>query len=465
MKIIGLRAENFARLRAVEIVPGAEPVVILRGENGAGKSSVLNAIAAAIDGGEQLPCPIRAGQQEASVELELADKALAERLTVTRRFWRATDAAGIECVRNKLTVAWKEGGAGPRLSPQATLDALVGGASFDPSEFLALGPDAQLERIRQVVGLDFGELDARHAAAYARRTNTNREGVALRARLDALPQLDAPAEAVSIATLLGQQSLALAEAGLNDGCRREAQQATEQLAAAERRLVDAEHEMTRCEALVVTARARRDGALDGVAVFATVATSAVAKAQALVDPDLASIRARIAGAEATNAAIRANADRARLVDELETKRDESKTLTAELNAIDADKAVRLAGVKFPVPGLGFGEHGVTLNGVPFEQASGAERIHVAMAIGIARTAKLKVVRIHEASTFDAKSLAFVAQMADAAGAQVWACTVAEGAGGFEIIDGEVVGPNGEVFLPSPPKRIRKMPPILDGDAT
>ena len=50
MKILRLSASNVMRLRAVEIEP-AGTVQIVAGKNGAGKSSVLNALWLALGGG------------------------------------------------------------------------------------------------------------------------------------------------------------------------------------------------------------------------------------------------------------------------------------------------------------------------------------------------------------------------------------------------------------------------------
>ena len=49
MKILKLTAENFKKLSAVEITPDGN-VVVISGKNGAGKSSVLDAIEAALCG-------------------------------------------------------------------------------------------------------------------------------------------------------------------------------------------------------------------------------------------------------------------------------------------------------------------------------------------------------------------------------------------------------------------------------
>ncbi len=65
MKIIGLKVENIKKVKAVEITP-AEPIIKLSGDNGAGKSSILDSIAYAIGGKRLIPDdPIRKGEDTA----------------------------------------------------------------------------------------------------------------------------------------------------------------------------------------------------------------------------------------------------------------------------------------------------------------------------------------------------------------------------------------------------------------
>jgi hypothetical protein len=119
---------------------------------------------------------------------------------------------------------------------------------------------------------------------------------------------------------------------------------------------------------------------------------------------------------------------------------EAKRLDAEVTAVDRQKAEALLAAKFPVEGLGFGDTGVTLNGLPLEQASGAEQLRVSLAMGIALNPKLRVMLIRDGSLLDETSLALVGQMAERADMQVWIEMVADrGAAGVVIEDGMVEG--------------------------
>ncbi|MDE2470486.1 MAG: AAA family ATPase, partial [Bradyrhizobium sp.] len=65
MKIIRLESENIKGLRAVEVEPDGN-VVIIGGKNGAGKSSVLDSMWYALGGKDALPSkPIRNGEKKA----------------------------------------------------------------------------------------------------------------------------------------------------------------------------------------------------------------------------------------------------------------------------------------------------------------------------------------------------------------------------------------------------------------
>ena len=131
MKIISLKAENVKRLKAVEIVPEGNTVIV-SGRNGQGKTSVLDSIWLALGGGNaakdsQTTQPIRDGAKRANVVLDLGD------IKVTRSW---TAAGGMA-----LKVEGKDGGV--YRSPQALLDSMTGKLSFDPLAFSRMAPEEQ----------------------------------------------------------------------------------------------------------------------------------------------------------------------------------------------------------------------------------------------------------------------------------------------------------------------------------
>lgn len=431
MKILKLSAENIQRLSAVEITPDGKAVIVIGGKNGAGKSSVLDAIAMAIGGKELIPPkPIRRGQKSARVSVDLGD------IVVTRTF---TEAGG------ELKVTNKDGARYP--SPQAMLDRLIGRLSFDPLEFERMGRTTegkkqQLATLRQLVGLDTSDLDFARSARYEERTGVNRAIKQLEGQLVGTPHHDdAPAEPVSIAALTAEleaadatrQSAADAVNAFH-ACVRDLDAARRGIAADQQRLADLRDQVAALEACILKRQVDESAAERDVEAAQGARDAANA---ALIDP--APIRARLADADRVNGQVRANQARAAIEKNLEQQRASSQTLTAKLEEIDREKQDRIAAARFPVIGLGCDDEGVTFDGLPFEQASQALRLRVSVAIGIALNPRLKVLLVREGSSLDSESLQLLAEMAEEAQCQVWLERVAESRDGCTVLieDGAV----------------------------
>ena len=113
-------------------------------------------------------------------------------------------------------------------------------------------------------------------------------------------------------------------------------------------------------------------------------------------------------------------------------------MTKQIADLDAKKKDALASAEFPVDGLGFNEHGVTFQDVPFEQASSAEQIRVSIAMAISGNPKLRVMRIMDGSLLDDENLGMIAASAAEHDMQVWVERVGTGAEiGVIIEDGAV----------------------------
>jgi hypothetical protein len=169
----------------------------------------------------------------------------------------------------------------------------------------------------------------------------------------------------------------------------------------------------------------------------TVASDSVAVQKPLPDRD--AITAQLANASATNAAHAEYARRAQVEGELAMLHGQVADLAAQIAELDARKEAGLAAAGLPLDGLGFDDAGVTYQGQPFVQASGAERLRVSLAMAMALAPHLKVIRITDASLLDSDSMALVEAMADEGGYQVWLELVADDAGpaGFYIEDGAI----------------------------
>lgn len=417
MRIIELKAENVKRLRAVQIRPDGDTVVIA-GRNAQGKSSVLDAIWMALAGAagaKETSRPIRDGETEAQVTLDLGD------IVVTRK-WSQSGT--------QLHVAAPDGARHP--SPQTMLDSLVGRLSFDPLEFANQPAKEQLATLLGVVALPFdpAELARQRAGIYERRTEVNREGKRVETLLNGLPVAPhgTPDEEVSAAAIAQELEQAL--------------RTVEARAKLQERWDDANARVARMTQEVEDAKARLTEAAEIVAEMGRL------QVPAEVDP--APIREQLAGVDAINVQVRAKKEKARLAAELELLAAQSAELTSQLDTLDRRKADAVAAAAMPLEGLGFDDDGVLYQGVPFSQASASERLRVGIAMAMALNPEIRVIRITDGSLLDSESMRLIDEMAGAHDFQVWVERVDEsGEVGITIEDGQVVdhvSTNGEAEL-------------------
>lgn len=387
---------------------------MLFGQNGAGKSSVLDAIAMALGGRDQIPAePIRRGADRAEVLVDLGE------IIVRRTFTAA--GGGQLVVQNR---------AGARFqSPQSMLDALVGRLTFDPLAFSREKASRQAEILRELVGLDLAPLDVRRAELYAERTAVNKRATSLRARFEAMPRHElAPADPVDVGELADQLKAAQAANQENTRQRQALAAARDTLTSRQTRVANLRAELAKAE------EAARSSAEAVQNLEASVA--------GLQDVDTAALLERIRGAEAINRQVRENHERRAVAAEHAVADRQSGELTVQIEAVDQQKAEAIASARMPVQGLGFDAAGVvTLNGLPLDQASAAERLRVSVAIGLAMNPRLRVLLIRDASLLDRASMRLVADMARQAGAQLWVERVEVDEQTTVLIeDGQVVEP-------------------------
>ena len=378
MKIVELRATNIKRLRAVQIKPDGS-LVVIGGNNGQGKTSVLDSIMYALAGKREI-CdkPVRDGQEFAKATLDLGD------ITVTRFF----DSTG----KSTLKVESKDGAE--YSSPQKMLDGLIGKLSFDPLAFLNYDAKKQTTMLRDLVGLDFAKIDGDHQFAYADRSDTNRTIGELDFTLSQITVTpDLPEEEISVGALAQE----IAEA---KSCENDVSRMIEELSRTKQKI----------EELQDAANAMQ-GRLD------TLRQSRV---------NVGGLEDQLSRAEDVNVKIRENKRAGGIAVQLRESKDESERLTKVLDELKANKIKALSEAKFPVEGLSFSGDHLIFNGQPFEQASHAEQLKVACAMGLSANPELRIILIRDGSLLDEESLAEVAKMAEENDAQVWIERVGKG---------------------------------------
>ena len=405
VKIIELKAENIKRIKAIEIKP-KDNLVIISGKNDQGKSSVLDSIWYALswgDGKKKTPRPIRKGEDKAQVRVDLGD------IIVTRN-WTGNEKSYLK-VENKEGMQYK--------SPQQLLDRFMGKLSFDPLDFSRLNNKEQGETLLELVDLkvDLKELEEKKKTIYEERTLKNRELKTAQVQLEEMEEPEGtPEKEVSITSLSGK---------LESGIERNAD------------IEDKLHSLSHTERQI-------DEDIGDIGKLRDRVEKNKEKMKAYRNwlkenkqVNIEEIRTEIYETDRVNKRIRAaKAFRGKETD-IKKLSGERDGLSTKIEKLDSNKKEALEKADMPIKGLSVDKDGVTYKGFPFSQLSDSEQLKVSMAIAMAVNPKLKVIRVRDGSLLDEENMKIIREMANNNDFQIWIERVEEGEVGFIIEDGEL----------------------------
>src|SRR6516164_7254781 len=380
MKIKKLIIENVKRIRVVEIVPIEKGIIEIRGKNGAGKSSVLDSIQYVFCGRDSLPKqPLRRGAEVGRIECDCGE------VIVYRRF----TAAG-----SNLTL---EAASGARFrSPQHMLDEVYTAVALDVGEFARMKGAQRLQTVRPMIHY---EVDI---TALTERWQQAGDANALLERRKARRQQVASEVA---------------------GNRQNARSKRERIEQLRRETAELEAE---AESLETTAAELERSLTD---------------AEPLPEPvDTRGMSAELEAARTTNAFLEAKTRRETLEAEATALEARSQALSDAIAERKAQMAEAIANAKMPVDGMAVDDGDVTLQGIPFDQCSQAEKIKAGAMVAIAAKPKLRVLLVRDGSLLDKDSRQVLEDLAEEHDLQVFVEVTDDNATtGIIIEDGTVVG--------------------------
>lgn len=438
MRIVKLQAENVKKLKAVEIIPEGN-VVKITGKNEQGKTTVLDSIWWALTGTKNIQeQPIRKGEKFGSIKLDLGEFVVIRTFTETGSY---------------LKVETQKGGATFK-SPQAMLDNLIGKLSFDPLAFAKADKAKQTELLLSVIELkpDFNRIkeiagylppdtsnplnviNQTYKFLYDERTVMGRDLERTKKVIESYPEGLKEVQVVSIAELVAEKEKLEAENRANDDKREEVIGQQNEVSFTKTDIQDIEGQIATLQEKLQEFQAKLKQEEEKLTVMK-------AEADKLQDNDLTEINAKIAAADDTNTKATQWREFKKTAEEAGEYQKAYDYQTKQLEAIKAYKQELVSATKFPVEGLDFAEGGVMYQGLPFEQASSAQKLQVSLAIAMKLNPELRVIRIDDGSLLDSSHMKIIEDMAKENDFQVWMEMVDEsGKVGIYIEDGEVVTP-------------------------
>lgn len=423
MRIIRLQAENIKKIKAIDITPTTD-VVIISGNNGAGKSSALDAIWYALAGKSGLkktPKPIREGEKNASVTLTL------DNFIVTRNF-TANNKSYLK-VTNKEGLSYN--------SPQELLDSFIGKLTFDPLEFAQMREIDQRNLLLMVADIDIDYWDSalislREERRVRGQTVKLYEGEREEITIKDLPELPIDTsklsfkydEAVSTNNLIERKKEGL-QTNINI-----VNESIEDINRKKEEIEEIQKEIEDIKRETIVIKEANDKTKEWLSKNKSINTD--------------NIKEEMNNAHNTNDQIKTR-ERNK---EADKKQKEAQKVydgfTEKIEGVAKEKETALSEAKMPISGLGINDTGVTYNDIPFGQLSSSEQLRVSLSIAMSVNPELKVIRITDGSLLDENNMEIIKKLAEKKDYQVWLEKVSDsGEIGFYFVEGEITKVNGE----------------------
>lgn len=443
MKIVNLKIENVKRIEALDITP--QDAVVIGGDNGQGKTSLIDSIAYAICGKRIVPAdPIRQGEKSGSVEVDLGD------YTIKRTFTRSRSGG-------QIVITNKDGFKAP--SPQALLDKLKADITFDPGQFMSLGKAEKIAMLQRLTGVDLSDIEARERAEKEKRRDIGRSLSEMSTELKSMStdfDIDAvPDEPVSVATIVSEiDQREKANRDLEAEQRRKVADADNTAQASRLALQTAESDLktesVEIESLkseiekkkaeldaMETDLTERQSRLDSLEKQCSECRASVERdehfavvvrkdAENVEYHDVLALKQQILDAESINEAVRKKEAITKLKNKIEATKIEAEKIKDGLKGFDKERQSIFEKAKMPIDGLSFDSSELYFNGVPSEQWSTSEAAIISVKMGMALNPELKILLIRSGSEFDMNNLDTVIKECNLNGYQVWIERVSKG---------------------------------------
>ena len=419
VKINSLEIENVKRIQAVALEPTANGLTVIGGNNGQGKTSVLDAICWAL-GGERLR-PSNATREGSTVppkiKLTLSNGLIVERKGKNSDL-KVTDPSG-------------------RKSGQQLLNEFVSELALNLPKFMQASSREKAETLLQIIGVgpQLHQLEQEEQQLYNQRTVLGRTRDRKKLFAEGMPYWpNAPKEPVSISDLIRQQQEILAQNGENQRKR----QRVDQL---DRDGELARQELRRWEAQLLDLEAKISGVREKIRQIDADLEVAQKDALELHDESTEELERQISDFERINKQVRDNLDRDRAADEAEVLSDQYDGMTQQIEQTRQAKRDLLNGSNLPLPELGVEEGELTYQGKRWDCMSSSDQLRVAVAIVRRLNPNCGFVLVDKLEQMDLETLRAFAAWLEQEGLQAIATRVSTGDECSIIIeDGHAVTP-------------------------
>lgn len=417
VKISSLELENVKRIRAVQIVPTSAGLTVIGGNNGQGKTSVLDAIAWALGGDRYRPsAPTRDGSViPPRIRLELSNGLVVERSGKDSAL-KVSDPAG-------------------QRAGQQLLNSFAEELALNLPKFMEASGKEKADTLLKIIGVGdrLATLELQEKQIYNQRHAIGQIADQKKKSAKEMPFYpDAPGKPISAMELIQRQQAILAQNGENQRKRE--------------RLEHIKFRKNSCVQVVQSLEERLENARASLKQAEADLEIAQKDAMDLHDESTAQIEADLRNIEAINIKVRSNCDREKAEQEAEEYSGQYEALTTELEGIRKQKYDLLNGAKLPLEGLSVEGGELTYHGKKWDAMSGSDQLRVSTAIVRALNPRCGFVLLDKLEQMDLRTLREFGAWLQEQGLQAIATRVSTGGECSIIIED---GAAASVAMPEP----------------
>lgn len=358
VKIASLELENVKRIKAVRLVPTEKGLTVIGGNNGQGKTSVLDAIAWALGGDRYRPSsPERDGSVvPPRIRIVLNNGLVVERAGKNSAL-RVTDPTG------------HRGG-------QQLLNSFVEELALNLPKFMEASGKEKADTLLKIIGVgdQLYLLENKEKQLYNQRLTIGRIADQKAKYAKEMPFYDGvPETPVSAMELIQRQQEILLRNAENQKKRSRAQELAQELRQTEKTLEDQTDRLRRLLEEQTQTQYKLDRLRENL-------QEARRTAQELRDESTAQLEADLQNIDAINIKVRANLDREKAEAEAQGYSRQYDALTEELEKTRQEKYELLHGARMPLEELSVENGELTYRGKRWDGMSGSEQLKVSAAI-------------------------------------------------------------------------------------
>lgn len=358
LKINRLEIENVKRIKAVKLEPTKNGLTVIGGNNGQGKTSILDSIAWVLGGEKYRPSK---AQREGSVIPPNLQIIMSNGLVVERKGKNSS-----------LKVTDPNGGKGG----QQLLDEFVEQLAIDLPKFMNSTSKDKANTLLQIIGVgpQLKELEQKETELYNKRHAMGQ--VMDQKEKYAKEQVyypDVPKDLISASDLIKQQQEILAKNGENNRKRDRAEKIQENIYLMNRQIMQTQETLKAIQEKLEKENAELALLNDDLA---TAKKSLVD----LQDESTEELENNINNIDAINQKIRSNLDKEKAEDDALQYKQQYSKLSAEIDEVRKGKADLLNNAELPLPGLTVDDGDLLYNGSKWDGMSSADQLKVATAI-------------------------------------------------------------------------------------